>query len=70
MKKKREKVNEGRSHRITFMMNDTEHKALQRHLKKYKITNKSNWYRRTILARIWQKLEEDYPTLFNEKEMQ
>ena len=80
MKKKQEKnrkkakkqlpvKKEKRSHRIAFMLNDTEFKAVERHLKKYKITNKSNWYRRTILTCIWQKLAEDYPMLFDEQEM-
>ena len=76
MKKKTEKkekgitkVEEKRMHRVVFLLNDTEYKAIQRHVKKYKITNKSNWYRRTILAHIWQKLAEDYPMLFDEKEM-
>jgi len=60
---------EKRTHRLAFHMNDTEYKAVQRHLKKYKITNKSNWLRLTILAHIWQKLGEDLPMLFDEKEM-
>ena len=58
-----------REHRIAFMLNDTEYNAIERHLCKYKITNKSNWYRSTILAHIWKVMEEDYPTLFNENEM-
>ena len=63
------KINEKREHRVTFMLNDTEYKAIKRHLLKYKIKNKSNWYRRTILAHIWQKLGEDLPMLFAENEM-
>ena len=69
VKKELPKIKEKRSHQISFMMNDTEFKAVQRHLKKYKISNKSNWYRRTILAQIWQKMQEDYPMLFDENEM-
>jgi len=63
------KNKEKRTHPVVFLLNDTEYKAIQRHIKKYKITNKSNWYRRTILAHIWQKLAEDYPMLFDENEM-
>ena len=63
------KIREKRSHRISFGLNDTEFNAIQRHLKKYKITNKANWYRRTILTEIWRKLGEDLPMLFEEKEM-
>ena len=68
-KKEKSKINEKRTHRVAFMLNDTEHKAIERHLRKYKITNKSNWYRRTILVEIWQKLGEDLPMLFEENEM-
>ena len=58
-----------REHRIAFMLNDTEYNAIEQYLRKYKITNKSNWYRSTILAHVWKIMEEDYPTLFNENEM-
>ena len=42
---------------------------MKRYLAKYKIVNKSRWYRETILAHVLKVLEEDYPTLFNENEM-
>ena len=58
-----------RERRISFMLNDTEFNAIERYLHKYKINNKSNWYRSTILAHIWKVMDEDYPTLFNENEM-
>ena len=58
-----------REHRITILLNDEEHKVINRYLSKYKITNKSRWYRETILTHVLQMLEEDYPTLFNENEM-
>ena len=58
-----------RAHRISFMLNEEEYKAITHHLDKYKISNKSNWYRMTILAHVRKVMEEDYPTLFNEYEM-
>ena len=61
--------NHPRVHKVTFMLNDDEHKAVERYLASYKIINKSRWYRETILAHILKTLEEDYPTLFNENEM-
>ena len=67
--KKLPKKEAKREHRISFMLNDTELNAIERHLRKYKITNKSNWYRSTILAHIWKVMGEDYPTLFEENEM-
>ena len=68
-KKALPKISEKREHRVAFCLNDTEYKAIKRHLLKYKIMNKSDWYRRTILAHIWQKLGEDLPMLFPEDEM-
>ena len=46
--------------------------ALQKvddYLRKYKISNKSNWIRETLLAFIYKNIDEDYPTLFNEHDM-
>lgn len=61
--------NHPRVHKVTFMLNDDEHKVVERYLARYKIINKSRWYRETILFHILKTLEEDYPTLFNENEM-
>ena len=69
LEKKPSKKDSKREHRIAFMLNDTEYNAIEWHLRKYKINNKSNWYRSTILAHICKVMEEDYPTLFNENEM-
>lgn len=55
--------NHPRVHKVTFMLNDEEHKAVKRYLSRYKIENKSRWYRETILSHILKTLEEDYPTL-------
>jgi hypothetical protein len=69
-REKKSPKNDGRrEHRVVFVLNDTEYNAIERHLRKYKITNKSHWYRMTILSHIWKTMEEDYPTLFNENEM-
>lgn len=58
-----------REHRVSFMLNNDELQAVERHLLKYKITNRSNWYRTTILTHVLKVMEEDYPTLFNEHDM-
>lgn len=62
-------VGQQRKHKVTFMLTDEEQKTVDRYLEKYKISNKSRWYRETILAHILKTLEEDYPTLFKETEM-
>ena len=51
------------------MLNEEEHRAVTRYLSKYKIQNKSRWYRETIITHILKNLDEDYPTLFTENEM-
>ncbi|MDR2969355.1 MAG: hypothetical protein LBV32_07095 [Tannerellaceae bacterium] len=59
-----------RIHKVTFLLNDEEQKAVAYYLRKYKIANKSRWYRETILSHVLKVLvEEDYPTLFKESEM-
>ena len=49
--------NHPRVHKVTFMLNDEEHKAVKRYLSRYKIENKSRWYRETILSHILKTLE-------------
>lgn len=58
-----------RKQKITFMLNEEEYKVINNYLSKYKITNRSRWYRETIISHILRNLEQDYPTLFGENEM-
>ncbi len=50
-------------------MTEGEMRIVERHLAKYKISNKGRWMRETLLAFIYRTMENDYPTLFNESEM-
>ena len=52
-----------RHSRVVCLVSDDDY------LKKYKITNKSNWMRETLLSFIYKNLDEDYPTLFGEHDM-
>jgi hypothetical protein len=63
------KPSQPRVHKVTFMLNDDEYNMIERYLGKYKIENKSRWYRETILSHVLRTLEEDHPTLFKEIEM-
>lgn len=54
---------------MVCLMSEEEERIVERYLNKYRITNKSRWLRETVLAFIHQKMEEDYPTLFNEHDM-
>ena len=58
-----------RHSRVVCLVSDEEMKIIDDYLKKYKITNKSNWMRKTLLSFIYKSLETDYPTLFEEHEM-
>ena len=70
--KKRDKVPASvpkRKQRMGCLMSEEEVRIVDSYLKKYKITNKARWLRETVLTFIHQKMEEDYPTLFNEHDM-
>lgn len=54
---------------MVCLMSEEELRIVDRYLQKYQITNKARWLRETILAHIYEKMDEDYPTLFNEHEM-
>lgn len=58
-----------REHRLVCMMSEEEMRIVNRYLARYKITNKSRWFRETILWFIYRNMEEDYPTLFTEHDM-
>lgn len=63
------RTGEVRHTRIVSLVSERENKIIDDYLKKYKITNKSNWIRETLLAFIYKNINEDYPTLFGEHDM-
>ena len=58
-----------RKQRMVCLMSEEEVRIVDAYLKKYKISNKARWFRETVLTFIRQKMDEDYPTLFNEHDM-
>ncbi len=58
-----------RNHRVSFVLNEEEVDLIDFYLKKYKIENRSRWYRETIISHVLKSLDKDYPTLFGENEM-
>lgn len=58
-----------REKQVTFSLNDKEYALINAYIKKYKIENRSRWFRETIISFILRNLEQDYPTLFDENEM-
>lgn len=65
----KQKPNKTRTQRAGFMLNDEEYSLVCFYLKKYKISNRSRWFRETIISHILKSLDRDHPTLFNENEM-
>lgn len=60
--KQREKLL--RTHRISFLLNDKEMDAVNRYVSRYKVQNKSKFYRETLIRAILKQFDEDAPTLF------
>ena len=58
-----------RHSRVVGLVSEEEMRIIDEYLKKYRITNKSNWMRETLLSFIYKNLDEDYPTLFGEHDM-
>ncbi|OJU52488.1 MAG: hypothetical protein BGN96_07200 [Bacteroidales bacterium 45-6] len=58
-----------RTKKAQFMLNEEEYKLISFYLNKYKISNRSRWFRETVVSHILKSLDKDYPTLFDENEM-
>ena len=58
-----------RTKRVDCLVSEEEYALIELYLKKYKITNRSRWFRQLMIGHILKNLEKDYPTLFNENEM-
>ena len=58
-----------RTKKIDCLLSEEEYELIDLYLRKYKITNRSRWFRQLIIGHILQNFEQDYPTLFNENEM-
>ena len=54
-----------RIHSTTFLLNDKEKEALESYCKKYKVKNKSRFFRETIMKIIIERFINDYPKLFD-----
>jgi hypothetical protein len=63
---KKEKLK--RQNKIAFLFNDKEMQAFERYCRKYKIQNKAQFIRETVMTAVLQKFEQDYPSLFDNQE--
>ena len=58
-----------RTKKIQFLVSEEEYALIDFYLKKYKIMNRSRWFRQVMIGHILKDFEKNYPTLFNENEM-
>ncbi len=54
-----------RTHSVCFLFNDLEMQVFDDFCKKYKINNRSGFIREAVMRKIFKKMDEDYPTLFD-----
>jgi len=64
-----QKMSMVRNRVVAISLNDPEFKALEKYCSKYKITNRTRFIRESLMKTILTRMSEDYPTLFDEKEM-
>jgi len=57
-----------RSNRLTLMLNNREMRALGIYCNRYRVKNKSEFLRETIMRAILKRFEDEHPTLWEENE--
>lgn len=57
-----------RTNRLSVMLNNREMKALGVYCSRYRIKNKSEFFRETVMKYILRRFEEEHPTLWEESE--
>jgi hypothetical protein len=55
-----------RTNRLSVMLNNREMKALNIYCTRYRVKNKSEFLRETIMKAILKRFEEEHPTLWEE----
>ena len=55
-----------RTNRLTLMLNNREMRALNIYCNRYRIKNKSEFLRSTIMTSILKRFEDEHPTLWEE----
>jgi hypothetical protein len=58
-----------RSNRLSLMMNNREMRALGIYCDRFRVKNKSEFLRETIMRAILKRFEEEHPTLWEEPEL-
>ena len=58
-----------RNHRLSLLLNEKEKESIDSYCKKHKIKNRSKFLRDTIMRTVMDHFLEDYPVLFDKKDM-
>jgi len=58
-----------RTNKATFLLNEKEKEAIELYCRKNKIRNKSKFMREALMRIVMDHFIEDYPTLFEKKDM-
>lgn len=54
-----------RTHRVAIMLNDSELRAITHYCERYRMTNRSDMIRQTLMRAILKRFDKDSPTLFD-----
>lgn len=65
----RKRISLKRKHTVAFKLNEEEMKSLARFCRDYGVKNRSAFIRESVFSKLIYKFELDYPTLFDEEEM-
>ncbi|OFY61459.1 MAG: hypothetical protein A2Y71_06370 [Bacteroidetes bacterium RBG_13_42_15] len=57
-----------RINRFSVMLNDREMRALEIYCRRYRISNKSEFFRETIMKAILKRFDDEHPSLWEESE--
>ena len=58
-------MKQARGHRVSILLNESEHRALERFCARYGVANRSRLIRETLMRAILKKMDNDQPTLFD-----
>ena len=58
-------MKQAREHRVSILLNESEHRALELFFNKYGVANRSRLIRETLMRTILKKMDNDQPTLFD-----
>ena len=58
-----------RNKKASFLLNEKEYEALEAYCKKYKVKNRGQFLRETVMQLVMNRFMDDYPTLFDKEDL-